>query len=104
MLASFIHYPFRATNKLKKHEQTNHLGNPRLRISVKKVVRPNHCSNRPKTMSQVVKMWSLIVIAYQIQVHKHFWLMIWPIDIASHQRVVLNVVVRVDQSVGIVVG
>lgn len=66
---------FRATNKRKKRAQINHLENHRIRISVKKVARLNHCSNRRKTMNRVVRMWSLIVIASRIQVHKHFWSM-----------------------------
>lgn len=76
MLTLLIHMRFRATNKLKRHEQINHLENHRIRISVRKVVQPNHYLNHLKAMSQVVKMLSLTVIASQIQVHKHFWLMI----------------------------
>lgn len=63
---------FRLTNKLKNRDWINHTENRRSRISVRKVVQPNHCLKHPKTMNRVVKMWWSIVTAYPIRAHKHF--------------------------------
>lgn len=91
----------RVTNKSKRCVRTSRLESHHSLTSVRRVVQLNRCLNRPKTMSQAVKQLLLIVIAYQIRVHKPFWWMIWRIDTVNRQRVAISVVDRVDRGVEI---